>query len=349
MNILVGVYAIILFFLLTPGILVTLPPNSSNYIVAATHGILFAILLQSVHTFVLEGLDSPTTTTSVAPSFSPSPTTIAATAAPTTAAPTTIAATAASTTKGPDSKWNTHYQKQSTHGSYDYNGNVVHSRISLGVKNSNLNSCVYPGNKLDPTRGWNPDAAGQGCYGPNPAKSSSQKAPCFAKCERMTLEDGATLSFADAKIGDRILTASIDGTKMAYSNIASLPHQGDDDVAEFYQLITESGRTVLVTADHLMALAPSYQLTPAKHILIGQSLHTVAGPEQIITINIVLKRGIATAVTEDGGLIVVNGFIASPFGRDHDIVDMYCNLHRIFKSEMILDSFIANVAMALVY
>ena len=45
MNLIVVAYAAILFFVLTPGILVTLPPKSSKMIVAATHAIVFAIVL----------------------------------------------------------------------------------------------------------------------------------------------------------------------------------------------------------------------------------------------------------------------------------------------------------------
>jgi len=239
MQIFLMIYSAVLFFLLTPNILVTLPPTSSKYVIAATHGILFAVIYMITHPFV-------------------------------------------------------------TREGYS----------TVGLK----------------------------------------RVECFAKCECMTLEDGTALSFANAKIGDRILTTSLDGSTMKYSKIASLPHQGDNTVSEFYQLITESGRTLLVTADHLVALAPSYQLTPAKNILIGQSLHTVAGPEKVVDINIVLEHGIATAVTEDGGLIVVNGFVVSPFGKNHEVLDVYCNLHRVFKSEMVLlDPIVNRVAMTLAY
>ena len=39
----------ILFFLLSPGILVTLPPRSSKYIVAGTHAVLFGLLAMIIH------------------------------------------------------------------------------------------------------------------------------------------------------------------------------------------------------------------------------------------------------------------------------------------------------------
>ena len=42
----------ILFFLLTPGVLLSLPPGSGLYVTAATHAVVFAL----VHTFVGHGL-----------------------------------------------------------------------------------------------------------------------------------------------------------------------------------------------------------------------------------------------------------------------------------------------------
>ncbi len=38
-----------LFVVLTPGVLVTLPPKSSKLVVAAVHGLLFAVLSPIVH------------------------------------------------------------------------------------------------------------------------------------------------------------------------------------------------------------------------------------------------------------------------------------------------------------
>jgi len=58
MSILVIFYSILLFFLLTPGILITLPRKSSKTIVALTHAIVFGIIYHLTHQFVesLEGL-----------------------------------------------------------------------------------------------------------------------------------------------------------------------------------------------------------------------------------------------------------------------------------------------------
>lgn len=43
-SIVLTIYAVLLFFLLTPGILVTLPPKGGKYIVALVHAVIFGIV-----------------------------------------------------------------------------------------------------------------------------------------------------------------------------------------------------------------------------------------------------------------------------------------------------------------
>jgi len=45
-------YIIILFVLLSPGILITLPPKGSKLLVAITHALLFALILHLTHNLV---------------------------------------------------------------------------------------------------------------------------------------------------------------------------------------------------------------------------------------------------------------------------------------------------------
>jgi hypothetical protein len=46
MNIFMALYAFVLFFLLTPGILLSLPPGGSKMMVALTHAVVFALVWQ---------------------------------------------------------------------------------------------------------------------------------------------------------------------------------------------------------------------------------------------------------------------------------------------------------------
>ena len=52
MSLVVSLYAAILFFLLTPAILVSLPPRGGKYTVAAVHALVFAIVFHFTHKIV---------------------------------------------------------------------------------------------------------------------------------------------------------------------------------------------------------------------------------------------------------------------------------------------------------
>ena len=49
MNWIVTIYCAVLFFVLTPGILVSLPPKSGKMVVAATHAVIFALIFHFTH------------------------------------------------------------------------------------------------------------------------------------------------------------------------------------------------------------------------------------------------------------------------------------------------------------
>ena len=53
MNILLFLILVVLFVLLTPGILVYLPPKSSKLTTAITHGVIFAIIWSLTHKFLM--------------------------------------------------------------------------------------------------------------------------------------------------------------------------------------------------------------------------------------------------------------------------------------------------------
>ena len=52
MNWVITIYVALLFFVLTPGVLVTLPPKSSKLVVAAFHALVFALVWHFTHKLV---------------------------------------------------------------------------------------------------------------------------------------------------------------------------------------------------------------------------------------------------------------------------------------------------------
>jgi len=52
MNLLMSVYVALLFFVLTPGVLLSLPKGGSKYTVAAVHAVVFALVYHLTHKLV---------------------------------------------------------------------------------------------------------------------------------------------------------------------------------------------------------------------------------------------------------------------------------------------------------
>jgi hypothetical protein len=52
MSLFVSLYVAILFFILTPGILVTLPPKSGRYTVAFVHALVFSLIFYFTYNIV---------------------------------------------------------------------------------------------------------------------------------------------------------------------------------------------------------------------------------------------------------------------------------------------------------
>jgi hypothetical protein len=52
MSVIMFIYAALLFFLLTPAILIRIPPNGNKYTVAIVHALVFALIWQLTHKWV---------------------------------------------------------------------------------------------------------------------------------------------------------------------------------------------------------------------------------------------------------------------------------------------------------
>jgi len=49
MNVYMSIYLALLFVVLTPGVLLSLPPGGSKLVVAGTHGLVFAVVYYLTH------------------------------------------------------------------------------------------------------------------------------------------------------------------------------------------------------------------------------------------------------------------------------------------------------------
>ena len=53
MNVYMSLYLVLLFVALTPGVLLSLPPGGSKLVVAATHGVVFALVYCLTKNYVM--------------------------------------------------------------------------------------------------------------------------------------------------------------------------------------------------------------------------------------------------------------------------------------------------------
>jgi hypothetical protein len=53
MNVYMSLYLVLLFVVLTPGVLLSLPPGGSKLVVAATHGVVFALVYCLTKNYVM--------------------------------------------------------------------------------------------------------------------------------------------------------------------------------------------------------------------------------------------------------------------------------------------------------
>jgi len=59
MSYVVSLYAAIIFFVLTPGVILSLPPGGNVYTVAAVHAVVFFIIIMLTHKLVWTHLAKP--------------------------------------------------------------------------------------------------------------------------------------------------------------------------------------------------------------------------------------------------------------------------------------------------
>jgi hypothetical protein len=146
------------------------------------------------------------------------------------------------------------------------------------------------------------------------------------------LESGLYKTLRDVQVGDKVQVASLTGASFGFSPVIAKPHGDNQISSEFVKLVTASERSIKATPDHLVLGGPCgsgpLSLVSAGSLKVGQCLLTVEGPEVVAAASSVNESGVYTVVTLNGGLLVVNGVVASPFAVNHLVTDAFYNIHR---------------------
>jgi len=140
------------------------------------------------------------------------------------------------------------------------------------------------------------------------------------------------------QIGDKVLVASTTDLKSTfYSAVMVSPHATNSLEARFIQLATESGKSIKMTADHLVMsgiCGSTLALVQADTVQVGACLATVSGEDVVSAVSVVAGKGIYTVVTKHDGLLIVNGIVASPFAVNHLVANSFYNIVRFVYNVM---------------
>ena len=170
----------------------------------------------------------------------------------------------------------------------------------------------------------------------NTVGSNTGSNACFAGSEVVTLENGSSKAIAEVQIGDRILSADVQG-KTSFSDVVYVPHSANAIEATFVLLTTETGRNVKMTTNHILPAGQcesAMSVRRADAVSVGDCVMTVDGIEKVMDMVTMQGKGIYTVVTNKE-YIVVNGIVATPFGGvNPTLANMYYNLHRLVYAFM---------------
>ena len=109
-----------------------------------------------------------------------------------------------------------------------------------------------------------------------------------------------------------------------------MPHKENSQRTSFTHITTDSGRDVKMTKNHILPSGKCGSVLPlvyASQVSAGDCIMTVSGEERISAVETVQGEGVYTIVTKEE-FVVVNGIIASPFGVNHMMANLYYNVHR---------------------
>jgi hypothetical protein len=113
-----------------------------------------------------------------------------------------------------------------------------------------------------------------------------------------------------------------------------LPHQRNKHHTVFAHITTEDGNDIKMTLSHVLPAGRCGSALPlvyASKVTVGGCIQTISGQVKVAAAERVQGWGVYTIVTNEE-FVVVNGIIASPFGANHMLANMYYNVHRFLYS-----------------
>jgi hypothetical protein len=166
---------------------------------------------------------------------------------------------------------------------------------------------------------------------PSTIKNSGKKPDCFSKDSLLKLENGSSIKIEDAKIGDKILSYSLNKNSFIYSPIVAIPHEKNSIESDFIEIKTLSGKNIKMTSDHLIPVLKNknnkFETIYAKNIDIDDIIITIDGNDKVTSKEVIKEEGIYTVITLEE-YIVVDNIVVSPYAIFHLLGNIYYCLHK---------------------
>ncbi len=171
------------------------------------------------------------------------------------------------------------------------------------------------------------------------ASTGAAATSCFASSSEVVLQNGGKKLISDVIVGDVILTMSLDNS-FVFANVVFVPHKLNSQEALFLELQINNNHRLTLTESHLLLiqkqcdvdsslLPSSFVLTRADRVALNDCVLTVTGRQVITSVELTVRHGIYTAVTDNpSGLLVVDGIVASSFSDFHFLANRFYHLHR---------------------
>jgi len=166
----------------------------------------------------------------------------------------------------------------------------------------------------------------------NSGTPASPAPACFSGDSILYLENGETKQIQDAKLGDKILSYNRKKNEYKYSPIIAIPHEKNNQVAEFVQI----NNSIKITKTHLLPVlkksAKTFELITADKIEVGDIIISKDGNEIVKSLTNIESEGVYTVVTQEE-YIVVDNIVASPFFENfHMAGNIYYSFFRALCS-----------------
>jgi len=120
-----------------------------------------------------------------------------------------------------------------------------------------------------------------------------------------------------------------------YDDVVFVPHRKNEVRSVFREIETASGRTLMLTPDHLVMAGMCGEdktlrsLKRARDVAVGECVIAVSGEDKVVSSKEVEGNGVYSVVTAEGsGYIVVNGIVSSSFAHYHMLPNLYYHFHR---------------------